>query len=98
VTLISGQLKRLAMELDVPVVAMAQLNRKAEERPGAPGLADLRDSGAIEQDADVVLMLSNDEASGKLVVTIQKNRQGPQGYLLGTIDRSTMTIKDLVKA
>jgi len=98
VTLISGQLKRLAMELDVPVVAMAQLNRKAGERPGAPGLADLRDSGAIEQDADVVLMLSNDEASGKLVVTIQKNRQGPQGYLLGTIDRSTMTIKDLVKA
>ena len=96
VTAISGQLKSLAMELDIPIIALAQLNRKAEERPGAPGLADLRDSGAIEQDADAVLMLSNDD-SGRLVVTVQKNRQGPQGYLLGTIDRSTMTLKDLVK-
>jgi replicative DNA helicase len=96
VTAISGQLKSLAMELDLPIVALAQLNRKAEERPGAPSLADLRDSGAIEQDADAVLMLHSDEP-GSLVITVQKNRQGPQGYLIGKLDKQTMTLKDLVK-
>lgn len=96
VTAISGQLKSLAMELDIPIIALAQLNRKAEERPGAPSLADLRDSGAIEQDADAVLMLHSDE-QGSLVITVQKNRQGPQGYLMGKLDKATMTLKDLVK-
>jgi replicative DNA helicase len=96
VTKISGQLKSLAMELDIPLVALAQLNRKAEERQGSPSLADLRDSGSIEQDADAVLMLSNDE-SGHLSLTIQKNRQGPLGSFTGLIDRPTMTIKTFTK-
>ena len=96
VTKISGQLKSLAMELDIPLVALAQLNRKAEERSGSPSLADLRDSGSIEQDADAVLMLSNDE-SGHLALTIQKNRQGPLGSFTGLIDRPTMTIKTFTK-
>jgi replicative DNA helicase len=97
VTAISGQLKSLAMELDVPVFVLAQLNREAEKRPGPPVLADLRDSGAIEQDADVVLMLSNAQ-SGSLSLWIHKNRQGPGGVLKGTIDHPTMTLLDLVKA
>lgn len=96
VTKISGQLKSLAMELNIPIVALAQLNRKAEERPGAPSLADLRDSGAIEQDADAVLMLSNDE-SGHLSLVIAKNRQGPLGSFTGSIDRSKMIIKTFIK-
>lgn len=96
VTAISGQLKSLAMELDIPVIALAQLSRKAEERGGPPSLADLRDSGSIEQDADLVLMLSNDPQAN-LTLTIQKNRQGPLGSFTGLIDRSTMTLKDLIK-
>lgn len=58
VTGISGALKRLAISLNVPVIALAQLNRASEARSDKkPGLADLRDSGAIEQDADGVLLL-----------------------------------------
>lgn len=98
VTAISGQLKSLAMEQDLPVIALAQLNRKAEERPGAPGLADLRDSGAIEQDADLVMMLSNDDDPQRLILSVLKNRQGQLAVLRGTIDRPRMTLKDLVKA
>jgi replicative DNA helicase len=96
VTAISKQLKSLAMELDLPVVALAQLNRAAEQRAGAPGLADLRDSGAIEQDADVVILLSDDEL-GRLVMSVQKNRQGALGSLTGELSRSTMTLKTLVR-
>lgn len=57
-TEISGALKRLAISLNVPIIALAQLNRAAETRPDKrPLLADLRDSGAVEQDADAVLLL-----------------------------------------
>jgi replicative DNA helicase len=96
VTAISKQLKSLAMELDVPIIALAQLNRQAENRSGAPSLADLRDSGAIEQDADAVLLLSEDSL-GRLVISIQKNRQGALGSLTGELRRSTMTLEHLVK-
>jgi replicative DNA helicase len=96
VTNISGQLKSLAIELDLPIVALAQLNRKAEERQGVPSLADLRDSGAIEQDADAVLMLANDEF-GNLSLTVQKNRQGELASFTGKIDRPTMRLLDLIK-
>lgn len=85
----SRQLKILAKELECPVIALSQLNRASESRDGkAPSLADLRESGAIEQDADAVLLLHVPDLEGSvppvpdlgsLVVTVAKNRQGEVG-------------------
>lgn len=62
---ISRQLKEMSKELDIPVMAMSQLSRKAEDRPMAiPTLADLRESGAIEQDADIVMAIHRPEKYG----------------------------------
>jgi len=62
ISLISRTLKTLARELDVPIVALAQLSRAIENRhPRTPMLSDLRDSGSIEQDADIVMFLSREE-------------------------------------
>lgn len=62
---ISRSLKGLAKELDVPVLALSQLSRQAENSKEAPGLAHLRESGALEQDADVVIMLHRPKAGGE---------------------------------
>jgi replicative DNA helicase len=85
---ISRSLKALARELEVPVVALSQLNRLAEHREsGSPRLSDLRDSGAIEQDADVVMMLYrpsgqyHNENVEDVNLIIAKHRNGPTGEI-----------------
>jgi len=82
---ISRFLKSLARELDIPVLALSQLSRAVEQRTSStPQLSDLRDSGSIEQDADIVIFLSKsggDEADGgqNRKLTISKHRNGPTG-------------------
>ncbi len=78
----SRQLKLLAKELDVPVIVASQLNRQVEGRSDRrPSMADLRESGAIEQDADVILLLHVDEDAdpSEMHVLVAKNRQGQTG-------------------
>lgn len=83
----SRSLKLLGKELDVPVIALSQLNRGPEQRPDKkPTMSDLRESGSLEQDADKVLLLHHDsddeiKASSEITVTVAKNRQGATGNI-----------------
>lgn len=101
---ISRSFKALAKDLNVPVLALSQLNRKVEERHDKrPQLADLRESGAIEQDADVIVFIFKEDGRGDAedpdqdnVVTVQvaKQRNGPTGFFKLTFQKEYTRFRD----
>lgn len=105
VTEISRSLKSLAKELNVPVLALSQLSRAVESRGGKPRLSDLRDSGSIEQDADVVMFIHRDdkgkdesEKTNIAEILIEKHRNGPTGKVDLYFDEKTTTFQTLEKS
>lgn len=105
ITEISRSLKNLARELDIPVLALSQLSRAIEQRRGKPRLSDLRDSGSIEQDADVVMFIHRDdkynEASEKpniAEILIEKHRNGPTGYVELYFNQDKVTFQSMEKS
>jgi len=106
---ISRSLKSLARELDIPIIALSQLNRKVDERgknDRRPQLSDLRESGAIEQDADLVLFIHREEyyqkentpedKKGKADIIVGKNRNGPLGHAELGFDGRYTKFKNIV--
>ncbi len=101
---ISRSVKGLARELQVPVIALSQLSREADkDDTGAPKLSHLRESGAIEQDADVVLMISRppahelEENRNLINLSLAKQRNGPTGEIKLLFDRNIQRFKNLVE-
>jgi replicative DNA helicase len=103
VTEISRSLKNLARELEVPVLALSQLSRAVEQRGGKPRLSDLRDSGSIEQDADVVMFIhreTDQDQGGKreeAEILIEKHRNGPTGMVKLFFDQKKTTFLSIDK-
>lgn len=98
---VSRTLKRLARELEVPVLALSQLNREVESRPDQkPRMADLREAGGLEQDADAVLLLwkrtgqSDDDAVWRIGCQIAKQRNGPTGEVTLAYRRACMRFEN----
>jgi replicative DNA helicase len=104
VTEISHSLKNLARELEVPVIALSQLSRDVEKRGGEPRLSDLRDSGSIEQDADVVLFIHREDRFNedksiamKAKIIIAKHRNGATGEVMMAFDGDKTSFMDVDK-
>jgi len=104
VTEISRSLKSIARELDIPVLALSQLSRAIEQRRDRPRLSDLRDSGSIEQDADVVMFIHRedrykeaDERTNIAEILIEKHRNGPLGKVELYFDEKRVTFVEVEK-
>ena len=105
VTEISRALKGMARELDVPVIALSQLSRAVEQRRGRPRLSDLRDSGSIEQDADVVMFIHRDDKMNEnsdrpniAEILVEKHRNGPVGKVELYFDEQKTTFLSIDKS
>ena len=97
ISTISRTFKGIAKELNIPIIALAQLSRDVEKRNGEPRLSDLRESGAIEQDADIVIALHNEEpdAENPLIKVIYlKHRNGEVGHIRLEFEKSKQLFKD----
>tara|TARA_Y100001963_G_scaffold159460_1_gene263219 strand:+ start:1657 stop:2964 length:1308 start_codon:yes stop_codon:yes gene_type:complete len=81
VTKISAAIKSVAKELDIPVLVLSQLSRKVEDQERKPRLSDLRDSGSIEQDADLVCLLHSTGQDNIVQLRMAKHRNGPTGVI-----------------
>ena len=104
VTEISRSLKALAREINVPVIALSQLSRAVEARGGEPRLSDLRDSGSIEQDADVVMFIHREDRFNKesdrkdiAKIIVAKHRNGPVGDIELYMDEKTSCFMSIDK-
>ncbi len=105
ITEISRNLKALAKELNIPILALSQLSRNSEMRTDQrPKLSDLRSSGSIEQDADVVLLIyredkvkKDSEKKGIVEIMIEKHRNGPTGRVELFFDEESASFKNLAK-
>ncbi len=106
ISAISRGLKQIAKEIDIPILAISQLSRAVENRsPSIPKLADLRESGSIEQDADIVMFIyrkvkdksreCTDEEKGLAEIHIDKHRNGPTGIINLYFDENKVTFKNL---
>jgi replicative DNA helicase len=105
VTEISRSLKQLARELEVPVLALSQLSRAVEQRRDRPRLSDLRDSGSIEQDADVVMFIhrddkfnDNSDRPNVADILVEKHRNGPTGKVQLYFDEKRATFLAIEKS
>ena len=104
VTDISRSLKQLAKEFKAPVIALSQLSRSVEQRGGKPRLSDLRDSGSIEQDADIVMFIHRDDKYGEenkvnnqVELLIEKHRNGATGMINLIFDAKRTSFTEMSK-
>ena len=105
ISTISRTFKAIAKELDLPVIALAQLSRDVEKRNGEPRLSDLRESGAIEQDADIVIALHNHSDDNQIEPTLDtnpimriiylKHRNGEVGFTKLQFNKSKQLFSDI---
>ena len=107
ITEISRALKQMARELEVPVLALSQLSRAIEQRRGRPRLSDLRSSGSLEQDADVVMFIHREDMMGTRAeseknnvaeILIEKHRNGPIGKVDLLFDEQQTTFRTVEKS
>lgn len=105
ITEISRALKGIAREINVPVIALSQLSRAVEQRGGRPRLSDLRDSGSIEQDADVVMFIHREDKNDKeserpniADILVEKHRNGPVGAIELYFDGEKSTFLSIEKS
>lgn len=106
VSQISREFKTLSLELDIPIIALSQMSRNVENRPGrVPVLSDLRESGAIEQDADMVMFIwkpteveikENESLRGKTRVRIAKQRNGTEDFFTCDFNKTIQLISNVM--